>query len=150
MRKQIISFTIGALLAGSAFAGTTPSNITPMPENALTQQQVESSIAAAGFKQVKELKFKDGVWKADARGGDKKWVDLYVHPVTGKIFQEGRPSKLNKQEIEAKLTATGYQKVHETKFKHGLWTADATNDKGKEVDLVVDPDDASVIAEEME
>lgn len=150
MRKQIISFAIGAVLAGSAFADSTPTNTTPMPEDALTQPQVESSIAAAGFKQVKELKFKEGVWQAEARGGDKKWVEVRVHPLTGKVFPEGKPARLNKQEVEAKLTAAGYQKVHETKFKDGLWTADATNDKGKEVGLLVDPDDASVIAEEAE
>ena len=150
MRKQIISFAIGSVLAGAAFADSTPTNTTPMPETALTQHQVETKIADAGFKKVKDLKFKDGIWKADARGGDKKWIEVYVHPITGKLFQEGKPSPLNKEEVEAKLTAAGYQKVHETKFKDGLWAADATNSKGKEVDLIVDPDDASVIAEAVE
>ncbi len=150
MRKQMISFAIAAVLAGSAFADSTPTNTTPMPETALTQQQVEAKIADGGFKKVKDLKFKDGIWKADARGGDKKWTEVYVHPLTGKLFQEGKPSPLNKEEIEAKVTAAGYQKVHETKFKDGLWTADATSEKGKEVDLTIDPDDASVIAERIE
>lgn len=150
MRKTIISFAIGALLTASAFADTTPTNTTPAPETALTQQQVEAKIADAGFKTVKDLKFKNGVWEADARGGDKKWVDVHVHPMTGKIFQEGKPSPLNKEEVEAKLTAAGYQKVHDVEFKNGLWTADATSEKGKEVNLTADPDDASVIAERNE
>jgi len=152
--QDLISFAIGALLTGSAFADTTPTtqptNTTVAPQTALTQQQVESRIAAAGFKQVKELKFKDGLWKADARGGDKQWVDIYVHPLTGKIFQEGKPSPLNKEEIEAKVTAAGYQKVHDVEFKHGLWKGQATNGKGKEVDLMVDPDDGSVIGEQQD
>ena len=154
MRNTIISFALGAVLAGSACADTAPttqpSNTTVAPQTALTQPQVESRIAAAGFKQVKELKFKDGLWKADARGGNKQWVDIYVHPLTGKIFQEGKPSPLNKEEIEAKVTAAGYQKVHDVDFKQGLWEGKATKGTGKEVDLMVDPDDGSVIGEQQD
>jgi hypothetical protein len=151
MRKTIIALTLGALLSGSAFADTAPttmpSNTTSVPETALTQEQVESDIANAGFKEVKNLTFKDGIWKADARGGEKEWVAIFVHPLSGKIFQEGKPSPLNKQEVEAKITAAGYQNVEDVEFKDGLWTAEAENGKGAEVDLLVDPDDGSIIGE---
>jgi hypothetical protein len=153
MRKILIALSISALLAGSAFADTapttTPSNTTTAPAAALTQEEVESSIANAGFKEVKGLTFKNGVWQADARGGDKEWVELNVHPLTGKIFQEGAPSKLNKEEIEAKVTAAGYQNVTNVDFKNGLWMAEADNGKGDEVELMIDPDNGSVIGEAM-
>lgn len=153
MRKILIALSIGALMAGPAFADTapttTPSNTTTAPAAALTQDEVEGSIAMAGFKEVKGVTFKNGVWQADARGGDKEWVELNVHPLTGKIFQEGTPSRLNQEEIEAKVTAAGYQNVKDVDFKNGLWMAQADNGKGKEVHLMVDPDNGSVIGEAM-
>lgn len=43
-------------------------------------------------------------------------------------------------------TAQGHQDVHDVKFDHGLWEADARNPDGKKVDLLADPDDGSVVA----
>ena len=151
MRNSLVALAISTVLALPAFADTQPttqpSNTTTVPAIALTQQEVESRIAGAGFDEVRLLGFKNGIWEADARGGDKEWVDIFVHPISGKIFQEGAPSALNKQEVEAKVTAAGYQNVHDVEFDDGLWTAEADNGKGDDVRLLVDPDDGSVIGE---
>lgn len=151
MRNTLIALTIGTMLAGPAFADTAPtvapSNTSTVPGTALTQAEVEGRIASAGFDEFRLLTFKDGIWKADARGGDKEWVDVYVHPITGKVFREGTPSPLNKLDIEAKVTAAGYQNVHDVDFEDGIWTAEADNGKGDEVNLIIDPDDGSVIGE---
>ena len=154
MKTTTIALALSALLAAPAFADTmpttAPSNTTIAPSTALTQEQVEGRIATAGFKEVKSLTFKHGIWQADARGGDKEWIAIYVHPLSGKVFKEGTPSPLNKQEIEAKITAAGYQNVHDVDFKNGLWMAEAENGVGKDVDLMVDPDDGSVIGEALD
>ena len=68
-----------------------------------------------------------------------------MHPLTGKVFQEGSPSKLTEEDIKAKVTAAGYQNIKDVEYKNGLWTADAETGKGNNVDLVIDPDDGSVI-----
>ena len=70
---------------------------------------------------------------------------VFVHPLTGKVFQEGSPSKLTEEDIKAKVTAAGYQNIKDVEYKNGLWTADAETGKGNNVDLVIDPDDGSVI-----
>lgn len=149
MSKIIIAIAVSALLAGPAFADTKqtaePTNTTSVPAIALTQKQVEASIAAAGFKQFKGLEFKAGIWQAKARGGDMKWADIYIHPLTGKLFQEGVPSPLNEQEIMAKVTAAGYRNVHDVDFKHGVWAGEADDSDGNDVALIIDPDDGSVI-----
>ena len=154
MRTTSIALAISVLLAAPAFADTmpttAPSNTTIAPSTALTQAQVESDIAKAGFKEVRSIKFEHGIWQADARGGEKEWVAIYVHPLSGKVFKEGAPSPLNKQEIEAKITAAGYQNVNDVDFKNGLWKAEAENGSGKEVDLMVDPDDGAVIGESLD
>lgn len=154
MRTTTLALALSVLLAAPAFADTmpttAPSNTTIAPSTALTQTEVESRIAAAGFQEVRSLKFAHGIWQSDARGGDKEWVAIYVHPLSGKIFKEGTPSPLNKQEIEAKITAAGYQNVNDVDFKNGLWMAEAKNGSGKDVDLMVDPDDGSVIGEALD
>ncbi len=154
MRITSIALALSVLLAAPAFADTmpttAPSNTTVAPSTALTQAEVESRVAMAGFKEVKSLTFKNGIWQADARGGDKEWVAIYVHPLSGKVFKEGTPSPMNKQEIEAKITAAGYQNVKDVDFKNGMWMAEAENGAGKEVDLMIDPDDGSVIGEALE
>jgi hypothetical protein len=154
MRNPLVALAISWVLATPVLADTQPttqpSNTSSHPAIALTQEEVESRIAAAGFDEVRLLGFKNGIWEADARGGDKEWVDIYVHPISGKIFQEGAPSPLNKQEIEAKVTAAGYQNVHDVEFEDGLWSAEAENGKGLDVELLVDPDDGSIIGEAKE
>ena len=152
-RHTLIAIAAGSLLAGasrvSAQAPETPTvpptNTTTVPSIALTETEVGSQIAKAGFKEVKGLKVENGVWEADARGGDDTWVEVSVHPLTGKLFQNGSPSKLTEEEITAKVTAAGYQNVRDVEYDDGLWTADAETGKGNNVDLVIDPDDGSVI-----
>ncbi len=152
-RHTLIAIAAGTLLSGAGIVSaqapdqptTPPTNTTTVPSIALTEDEVGSKIASAGFKEVKGLKIDNGVWKADARGGDDTWVAVFVHPLTGKVFQEGSPSKLTEEDIKAKATAAGYQNIKDVEYKNGLWTADAETGKGNNVDLVIDPDDGSVI-----
>jgi hypothetical protein len=116
------------------------------PTGALTEEAIKSSIANAGYKEVKGLEFKDGVWRSEARGGDKKWVKLSVGPVNGKVYPADAPSKLNENEVNAQLATAGFQNVKHVKFAEGLWSADAKSRRGTDVNLLVDPTDGSVVA----
>ncbi|MEP6899252.1 MAG: PepSY domain-containing protein [Rhodanobacter sp.] len=116
------------------------------PTGALSQDAIETAIANAGYKEVKGLEFKDGVWRSKARGGNKQWVKLAVGPVSGKVYAADAPSRLNEDEVSAKLAGAGYQNVKHVKFDDGLWSADAKTANGEEVDLLADPTDGSVVA----
>ncbi len=157
MRKHVLCLSIGLSLAGVAAAQTAPvetartARLAPtLPSGALDEEAIKTSIANAGYKEVKGLNFDDGVWETEARGGDDNWVDLRVAPITGKVYPENAPSRLNSEEIEAKLAAAGYQNIHDVDFDDGLWSVDAENARGDNVDLLVDPDDGSVVAEELD
>ena len=115
------------------------------PAGALSEDAIKTSIANAGYKEVKDLEFKDGVWRSKARGGNKTWVKLAVGPVSGKVYPADAPSRLNENEVKAKLAAAGYQNVKDVKFDGGLWSADAKTAQG-DVELLADPDDGSVVA----
>ena len=162
MIKRTLPLLIGLSVCSLAFAQDMPATAqsstttqttttvsswtTQPPAGALTEEGIKTAIADAGFKEVKDLKFKDGVWRSKARGGNKQWVELAVGPVNGKVYVDEAPSKLNKDEVSAKLAAAGYQNVHEVEYEHGLWSADAKTAQGQKVDLLVDPDDGSVVA----
>lgn len=140
----------GIALAQPAAAQTTETTTTTTtlnaPTQALSESTIKSDIAEAGYKEVKGLKFEDGVWQAKARGGNDKWTRIRIGPTTGKVYEADAPSKLNKNEVKAKLTAEGYQNIDDVEFDDGLWKADAKNPQGKKLKLLVDPDDGSVVA----
>ncbi|MBB5865351.1 PepSY domain-containing protein [Xanthomonas sp. 3058] len=51
-----------------------------------------------------------------------------------------KPTKaLTSHEVTSMLTGKGYTKVHDVKFEHGVWTADARSGDGKDVDVRIDP-----------
>lgn len=162
MIKRMLPLVIGLSICSVALAqdmpATAPSATTTQttttvmtwtaqpPSGALSEDAIKTAIANAGYKEVKGLKFKDGVWRSEARGGNKKWGKLAVGPVNGKVYPADAPSKLNKDEVNAKLAAAGYQNVKDVDFDNGLWSAEAKTAHGTNVDLLVDPDDGSVVA----
>lgn len=163
MIKRALPLLIGLTICGAAAAQTMPaaaqsatsttqttttvtSWTAQRPSGALSEEAIKTAIANAGFKEVKGLEFKDGVWRSKARGGNKKWVKLAVGPMNGKVYPADAPSKLNEDEVSAKLVGVGYQNVKDVEFDKGLWSADAKNAQGKDVDLLADPDDGSVVA----
>ena len=163
MIKRMLPLLIGLSVCGGALAQNMPasaqstttshntSTVTTWapqpPTGGSTEDAVKTAIANAGYKEVKDLKFKDGVWRSKARGGNKKWVKLAVGPVNGKVYAADTPSKLSKDEVSAKLATAGYQNVKDVKFDEGLWAAEAKTPHGNDVDLLVDPDDGSVVAQ---
>jgi len=157
MQKHTLAAALSAIMllaGGAAFAQDAPTQTTTTttttrvssPAGALSESAIKADIANAGYQEVKDLEFKDGVWQAKARGGNDKWVHIKVGPTTGKVYEADAPSRLNKDEIKAKLTAQGYQDVDDVDFDDGLWSADAKDPQGKKVDLLVDPNDGSVVA----
>jgi hypothetical protein len=150
---SVCSVAIAQDLPAAATSTTTTTQTTTTatwtaqpPTGALSEEAVKTAIANAGYKEVKGLKFKDGVWRSKARGGNKQWVEIAVGPVSGKVYVSDAPSRLNKDEVTAKLAAAGYENVHDLEYEHGLWSADAKTRHGDDVDLLVDPGDGSVVA----
>lgn len=160
MNKRTLSAALAAVLlcaggvasAQTATTQTTRTTTTTTSVNmsgaALTEDAIKTDIANAGYKEVKGLKFKDGVWQAKARGGNDKWTRIKVGPTTGKVYEADAPSKLNENEVKAQLTADGYQNIGHVKFDEGLWRAKAKSPEGKTVKVLVDPDNGSVVATE--
>lgn len=135
-----------ALAAGTAFAKQPPAK--GQPPQALTSTEINAMLTAQGYRDVHDVKFKDGVWQADAKSGDGKDVDLKIDPATGRIYPDEMASPMSEDDVRAALSASGYSKVHDVEFDDGLWKAHAQNSAGKDVKVQVDPQDGKVVAAE--
>jgi len=125
---------------------TTTTTTFPRPADALPQDQIMQNIAAAGYRDVDDLQFQNGLWVATARDGAGGSVRIMIAPVSGRVYVANEPSRLDKDEIESRLTAQGYENIDDLDFDDGIWRAEARSSDGQDVDLIIDPTDGSVIA----
>jgi Peptidase propeptide and YPEB domain. len=132
----IFALTLGALsLPGTAMA----------EQQAMTEPQVQSELTAQGYTKIHELKFKDGMWRTEARSADGDKVDLRIDAKTGQVYPDKQVSKLSKQDVRAALESQGYTHVHDVDFDDGIWKAKARNPSGNKVKLRIDADTGKVI-----
>jgi len=141
MKNKIATLTF-ALAAGALSLGG--SGIA-MAQQAMTEPQVHSELTEQGYTKVHDLKFKDGMWRAEAKSADGKRVDLRIDARTGHVYPDEQVSHLSKQDVAAALETQGYTHVHDVDFDDGLWKAKAKNPAGHHVKLTVDATSGKVI-----
>lgn len=56
----------------------------------LGEADVRAKLSAAGYSKVDDLKFDDGVWKAEARNASGQKMELRLDPDTGKVIGSER------------------------------------------------------------
>jgi len=141
----VLALSLG-LTGNVAFAKQPPAK--GQPNQALTSAEVTSMLTAQGYRDVHDVKFEDGVWKADAKSGDGKDLDLKIDPATGRAYPDRMASRMGEDDVRAALATAGYSKVHDVEFDDGLWKAHAENRAGKDMKVQVDPDDGQIVAAE--
>lgn len=56
----------------------------------LGEADVKAKLSAAGYGNVHDIKFDDGVWKAEAEDAQGQDVELRLDPATGKVIGKAR------------------------------------------------------------
>lgn len=142
MNKSVM---LGALLlvSGAAFAQTAGT-----PTEPLTEHQVRQRLAEQGYTKVNDVKFEDGVWKADARSAEGNRIDVRLDAATGRVYPEEQVANLSEADVRARLAAAGYTNVHDVDFEDGIWNAEADDPAGKDVELKLDPATGKVVGKE--
>ena len=138
-----------ALLSAGMVAAMTVAGLASAQDpvrDTMTEAQIKTSLEAQGYTNINDVEFKDGAWKADARSADGNRVDLRVDATTGKVYPETQVANLTKADVEAKLTAAGYLKVHDMEFRNGVWEAEAENNSGQDFELRLDAKTGDVIS----
>lgn len=141
MKKTVI---LGALMlaAATAFAQSAP------PKEPLTQQQVRARLTEQGYTHINDVKFEDGVWKADARSAEGNRIDVRLDAKTGAVYPDKQVANLSEADVRARLSAAGYTNVHDVDYEDGIWNAEANDPRGKDVELKIDPATGKVIGKE--
>src|SRR5688572_9350122 len=137
--KTALATTVLALagIAGAAHA-----------RDALTQPELRATLEAQGYTSINDIKFEDGVWKADARSANGNRVDLRIDPKTGQVYPDEQVAALGEADVRAQLAAAGYTTIHDVDYEDGSWNAEADDPRGKDVELKIDPDTGKVIGKE--
>lgn len=117
-------------------------------EGALTKAEVKAALEAQGYTRIHDVKFKDGVWKADARSADGNRVDVRVDARTGQIYPDEQVAQLSEADVRARLSTRGYTHIHDVAFRDGIWNAKADNAAGVALELRIDPASGDVIGQD--
>lgn len=131
-----------ALLAAALAVATTG---IAQAQDTLTAPKVRAQLEAQGYTKIKDVKFDDGLWEAEATSANGKRVDVRLDPATGTIYPETSVSQLSEADIRARLSTAGYTRVKDLKFDDGLWKAEATDANGQKLELRLDPTNGKVI-----
>ncbi|BDU18238.1 PepSY domain-containing protein [Lysobacter auxotrophicus] len=118
------------------------------PKAPLTEAQVRARLTEQGYTKVNDVKFEDGVWKADARSAEGERVDLRLDAKTGQVYPDQQVANLSEADVRARLSAEGYTNVHDVDYEDGIWNAEADDPAGKDVELKIDPTTGKVIGKE--
>ncbi|HEY0505752.1 MAG TPA: PepSY domain-containing protein [Lysobacter sp.] len=114
----------------------------------LTQAQVRAHLAEQGYTHVNDVKFEDGVWKADAQSAEGNRIDVRLDAKTGAVYPDEQVANLSEADVRARLSAAGYTNVHDVDYEDGIWNAEADDPAGKDVELKLDPATGKVIGKE--
>jgi hypothetical protein len=115
-------------------------------QQAMTEPQVNTQLTGQGYTEVHDLKFKDGMWNAEAKSANGDHVNLRIDASTGTVYPDAQVSRLSKKDVRASLETQGYTHVHDVDFDDGIWNAKAKNPAGAKVKLKIDPNTGKVIA----
>jgi uncharacterized membrane protein YkoI len=138
MKRKTISLLILACATSVAFA----------QQAGLTEPQIRAKLEAQGYTKINDVKFEDGVWKADAKSADGNHVDVRLDAKTGAVYPDEQVANLNQASVTAKLAAAGYTNVHDVDYEDGVWNAEADDPAGKDVEVKIDAKTGAVIGKE--
>lgn len=104
-------------------------------------------LRAAGYADVREVEFEDGLWEAEVRRADGLWAEVAVDPSTGEVFDARSPKPLlDLPAVLAAIEHAGYRQVHDIERDGALWDADAVASDGSRVELRVSGHDGRIVA----
>lgn len=139
MKRSLITAAIFAAAAGTALAA-----------ELRTPDEVTAALQAAGYGEIREVEFDDGLWEADVRRADGRWDEVHVDPASGDVLDGTTATVLGASEIATALGNGGYTAITDLEREGALWEAEATDARGQRVDLRIDGRNGKVLYSEVD
>ena len=107
---------------------------------------IAATLQAAGYAEVREVEYDDGLWEAEVRRASGLWGDVAVDPATGEVFDAQSPRPLIElPAVLAAIESAGYRQVHDIDRDGALWDADAYDLDGQRVELRISGYDGRIV-----
>ncbi len=143
LRRSVLMAAIATAAIGLAFAAHA---VTPR-----SSADVAAELNRAGYAEVREIEYDDGLWEAEVRRADGRWGEVHVDPVSGEVFDaQAARAQLDAAALIAALEAQGYTAINDLDREGATWGAEAVGPDGQRVELRVSGYDGRVLHSEAE
>jgi len=135
MKKQFLI----SLLAGCALSLAAPGVLANnLPANAVSMATVLQNLQAAGYVAIQEVKFDDGVYKAEVINPQGIEVKVSLDAQTGKVVEPASmPKMISISDAVKKVEAAGYTSISKVEADKGKYEVKALDKEGKKARLDV-------------
>ena len=104
-------------------------------------------VKTQGYSDVDALTMgADGLWHAQAREDNGTWREVRIDPNNGRVVS-GLDTSLDEDDVRERVLARGFSEVRDVNWNDGVWEVEAITPTGQRVDLMLEPEDAEVMAE---
>lgn len=119
----------------------------PVVAQAPGSADIVAIVKTQGYTDVDSLVMgAEGLWHAQAREDDGTWREVRIDPNNGRVLS-GLESALDEDDVRERVLARGFTEVREVNWNDGVWEVEAETPTGQIVDLMLEPEDAEVMAE---
>ena len=107
---------------------------------------VTRALNAAGYADVRDVEYDDGLWEAEVRRPNGRWGEVALDARTGEVFDamSARPL-IDLPQVLAAIERAGYTRVHDLDREGALWDAEAHDAQGMRVELRISGYDGRVL-----
>lgn len=109
--------------------------------------EATATLRAAGYAEVRDLEFEDGLWEAEVRRANGLWGEVAVDAASGEVFDalSARPL-IDADAVLAAIARAGYRDVHDLDREGALWDAEAVDSAGARVELRISGYDGRIVS----
>lgn len=142
LRRSVLMLAAAGAI-GLAFAAHA---VTPR-----SSADVAAELKRAGFAEVREIEYDDGLWEAEVRRANGRWGEVHVDPISGEVFDaQAARAQLDAAALIAALEAQGYTAINDLDREGATWGAEAVSADGQRVELRASGYDGRVLHSETE
>ncbi|HAT9776981.1 TPA: PepSY domain-containing protein [Legionella pneumophila subsp. pneumophila] len=146
MKKRIILSVCSGFILSCVIQTAKANNI---PAHSLPVSQILKNLQNKGFKNIREVKFDDGIYEVEALDDRGNGYVLRVYPTTGELIknQKIQNNAISTLEVAQKIEAEGYRFIYKIESHGSHYDVEALSKEDKKVELKIDADTGKITHE---
>lgn len=109
-----------------------------VPLNAMPLSHALQNLSDKGYAIVRQVEYKDGIYKVEVINVQGKQVDVRINAQTGRPFKLPENNTLTLLEAVKKVESSGYSHLYKVESEDGKYEIKALDAKGNKIKLEVD------------